>query len=307
MPVIDSRGTRPIVQSGDLAFLQQKQQEGKLKTAEGSRTSVGDICTVTASSGKDLYLAKAKVSVAGVDGFIRTVVVELKAGAVGSETVIETFSTQMVTASNSVTNYEFAISGIKVTTGQNILLEATVVGATTMRVNGVIEAWEESSNSQSFGGNTVTFQSDGGDISFLRNRSRDGDLVELLSTEFSADGDQIIFVPPNDKTFYLFKAKLYPVVNTVIGGVNGSLGVTQGNRRADIEITNDGIVIDVLTHDHEAGQDDANHQGNATAWQYESNSIANKLIGDGLKEYKLVSTNTSGTYRVKLVGWLEDT
>jgi len=305
MPVIDGRGTRPVVQSGDLAFLQQKEQEGKLKSDEGFGSAIGDLCILTAGANRDIYLAKAHV-VAYIAGSNTTqangtVVVELKANGV----TLETYTAQLVASNNNgLTNgaqsYEFNIKAVKVSATQIIKLEVISIGS-GVRVEGSIQGWEESSGSQQFGGQTVTFQSDGGDLSFLRNKSRDGDLVELLSSEFSADADQITFVPPNGKTFYLFRARLYPVVNTIIT----SLPAGTFNRRADIEITNDGVVIDVLTHDQESSNSGG---GSASSTgQYESNLVANKLIGDGLKEYKLVSTNISGTYRVSLVGWLEDT
>jgi len=312
MPVIDSRGTRPIVQSGDLAFLQQKEQEGKLKTSEGTLTATGDLTSITAGTNKDLYLSSATITAnnGNIGNAVRDLVVELKLNGV----TIEKWSPTRVlfgggTGSSWQENsYKFVVGiGKKVSAGEIIKLEITSNGSNTFTVNGALQAWEESSGSQQFGAQTITVQSDGSDIAFLRNKSRDGDLVELLSTEFTGDGDQITFVPPNGKTFYLFRARLYPVTNTIIGAFNLSIGVDIQIRRADVEITNDGTIVDVLTYDYRIGEDDAVGMGQASTGQFESNLVANKLIGDGIKEYKLVSTNTSGTYRVSLVGWLEDT
>ncbi len=303
MPVIDGRGTRPVVSSGDLSFLQQKEQEGKLKTAEGTVTAVGDICSLTASTGKDLYLAKAKISASSATSTSGNISIELKADGV----VKETYSINLTTTvgGDSSENYEFVVSGIKVNAGQIIKLESIIHTNAFMTVNGILEAWEESSGSQQFGGQTVTFQTEGGDLSFLRDKERAGDLVKLLSSEFSTNADQITFVPPNGKTFFFSRARLYPVTDTV-ALAPGAGGNTLLTRRTDIEITNDGTIIDVLTHDHHSRQADANMGSSTRTGQYESN-VFDSLVGDGIKEFKLVSTNTSGTYRVSLLGWTEDT
>ena len=48
--------------SGDLAFIAKKEFEGKVRTDEGTLTAAGDLCTLTANTGKDMYLARAKLS-----------------------------------------------------------------------------------------------------------------------------------------------------------------------------------------------------------------------------------------------------
>jgi len=307
MPVIDGRGTRPVVSSGDLAFLQQKEQEGKLKTNEGSLSAIGDLASITASSNKDLYIARARcVASLETDAIDNVSQVVLKVNGVIKETASSFLAKTTVqnAGSTSTTVYEFSCSGLKVTSGQIIKLEVISIGSSTT-IDGFLECWEESSGSQSFGGQTVTFQTEGGDLSFLRDKERAGDLVKLVSPEFSADADQITFVPPNGKTFFFSRARLYPVTDTVTL-IAGSLGNTALTRRADIEITNDGTIVDVLTHDHWSRQADADMSSGVNTGQYESN-IFDSLVGDGIKEFKLVSTNTSGTFRVSLFGWLEDT
>jgi len=152
MPVIDSRGTRPIVQSGDLAFLQQKEQEGKLKTDEGSLTGAGTLASLTASSGKDMYLSSASVSLrkgSSVGSSNHTV--ELQVNGV----VKETFTTFEFASAGKLSAYHFSTKGLKVSPTEVIRLQVTELGSTT-QVEGTLQCWEEPSGSQSFGGSNIT-------------------------------------------------------------------------------------------------------------------------------------------------------
>ena len=139
-------GETPQRLSGDLALLLKKEFDGKLITAEGTRTTSGDIATITAASGKDMYLAKAKCSVrlTGVDT-LANVFVELKANAV----IKATWSVrphmganaQGFAGTNSF-NYEFVMSGLKVLATEIIKLEAVTVDA-NVEVNGELVCLEE--------------------------------------------------------------------------------------------------------------------------------------------------------------------
>ena len=152
---------------------------------------------------------------------------------------------------------------------------------------------------------------DMGDLEFLRDKELAGDLIHIISSEFTANADQITFVPASGKTFFHIKSKLYPVVNTIITGAVGST-TTTSNRRADVELTFDSVLKDALTHDMETtfGSNEGaatRSQGNAgQTGQYETN-IFESMVGDGIKSIKLTSTNNSGTYRVSLLGWIQDT
>lgn len=142
------------------------------------------------------------------------------------------------------------------------------------------------------------------DIEFIRQKQIEGNLIKLVSTEFSGNADQISYVPASGKTFYFLKAKLYPVNDTTAPQLTSGAGLS---RRADVEITNDGTVIDVLTWDYQSymvsTDDSAPTFG---VGQFDSN-VFDSLIGNASKAFKLTSTNTSGTYRVTLLGWIENT
>lgn len=149
-----------------------------------------------------------------------------------------------------------------------------------------------------------------GDLEFQRDLELAGDLIHLLSSEFSGNADQITFVPANGDTFFHIMSKLYPVTDTIITGA-ASNGAQTANRRADVELTFDSVLKDVLTHDMETtfGVDAASAEasGNASqTGQYETN-IIESMVGDGIKSIKLTSTNNSGTFRVSMRGWVQTT
>lgn len=146
---------------------------------------------------------------------------------------------------------------------------------------------------------------------FLTIKQFDGKLIKEISAEFTGNGVQITRTPASGKTFYFLKARLYPVVNSIVTGSAGNTPVTS-NRRADVEIKLDGTVIDVLTHDMEttfgsAESAAARAEGNAgQAGQYES-LIVDSMDGNAIKKIELTSTNVVGTYRVSLIGIEENT
>ena len=132
----------------DIMFLAVKEYNGggtsKLFTDEGTLSATGDLASITASSGKDLYLAKAKVSARHETGATGTAtgIVELKANG----TIVATWAARLHiptgTSANSVAEYEFAVSGIKVAATEIIKLEAVTVDA-NLEVNGELVCWEE--------------------------------------------------------------------------------------------------------------------------------------------------------------------
>ena len=129
----------------DIEFLAKKEFDGKLRTAEGTLTATGDLATITANSGKDMYLAKTKVSVRQTtsDRASRTVIVELKVNAVIKSTWSCDLNAQSTTiGATSSIGYEFVLSGVKVAATQIIKLEVITIDA-DMEVNGELVVFEE--------------------------------------------------------------------------------------------------------------------------------------------------------------------
>jgi len=152
-PIHWFQGIRGRKRVGDIEFLCKKEFGGKLRTGEGTLSATGDLVKITANSGKDMYLAKAKVSARTEDATSGplTVIVELQAGANGSETTKATWAcevsgmatgAQTAGSGSSTATYEFAVSGIKVAATEVIQLEATTVDV-DVEVSGEIVVFEE--------------------------------------------------------------------------------------------------------------------------------------------------------------------
>lgn len=117
-----------------LEFLAIKEFDGKLRTNESQRTAIGDLATLTAAAGKDMYFGTAKIS--GTEAGSGVSVFELSING----TVVETARVQV--SSTDSFEYEFKNKAHKVTTGQIIKIEWTVEGD-TVTAEGYIECWEE--------------------------------------------------------------------------------------------------------------------------------------------------------------------
>jgi len=139
------------------------------------------------------------------------------------------------------------------------------------------------------------------DFEFLSIKEYGGKLIHELSAEFSTSADQVTYTVPSGKTFYHLKSKLYPVSGVIGGG-------TSSTKEVDVELTFDGTVKDVLTFYSKNHQQSGGTGGGsaASAIQSETN-IVESMAGDGVKQIKLTSTNTTGNYRVSLMGIIETT
>lgn len=136
MPNIGSSG---IIGRGDLQFLSHKEFDGKIRTNEGTLTASGTLCTLTANTGKDMYIVRAKISMRAT-GSDFNAIVELRLDG----TVIETYRTGYLVGIGNAMQYEFVNMGQKVLAGEIIVLEATVFGgAGTEDIEGTLECFEE--------------------------------------------------------------------------------------------------------------------------------------------------------------------
>lgn len=130
-----TRQTDPgAVTLSDILVLSVKEKLGKLVKNTGNVTATGDIATLTASSGKDMYLGTAKVSMSETSsgGFA---VVVLKINGV----VVETGRLGVVNAESR--HYQFTSKGFKVAATQIIKIEATT--ASTASIDGTLICFEE--------------------------------------------------------------------------------------------------------------------------------------------------------------------
>ena len=129
----------------DILLLAIKDNAGKLRENEGGQpvNTTGDLATLTAAAGKDMYLGEAHANVALEDrtGHFGTGTIELKVNGVTKETWNFTLNITPGEGSTGMDSHEFLI-GFKVTTGQIIKLECTSAG-TNVLTEGSIVCWEE--------------------------------------------------------------------------------------------------------------------------------------------------------------------
>ena len=140
------------------------------------------------------------------------------------------------------------------------------------------------------------------DVEFRARKEKQGNLVSEISSEFTGNADQITITPASGKTFYLIGIKLYPVTDVNIPS-SGSV-----SRRTDVELTYDGTLKDIVTYTAVSNSYLASGEGFAHAsntGQFTGNASGISMEGNGSKQIKLTSTNTSGTYRVSIMGYYE--
>jgi len=127
----------------DIEYLQIKSSEGKLRSNEGFSTVVGDLATLEANVGKDMYLASAKCTLYLNSDSInaRPAEVVLKVNDVIKETTNATLGVGG-SGGSSVIQYEFKNIGHKVIAGQIIKLEIISLSI-NIEVEGFIECNEE--------------------------------------------------------------------------------------------------------------------------------------------------------------------
>lgn len=130
----------------DIEYLAIKEFGGKVVENESTRTTAGTVATLTASAGKDMYLAKAKISVRQtvVNQVAKACIVELRVNGIVKETFSNTFHDGSATGTPGVLSipYEFVIQGLKVAATQLIVLEVPTLD-TNQEINGTLECWQE--------------------------------------------------------------------------------------------------------------------------------------------------------------------
>jgi len=119
----------------DIEYLSIKEFGSKLVQNDGTRTTAGDLCTLTASSGKDMYLAGAKINFRSL-ATPPSITVTLDVDTV----VIETAELELTDTSESG-DYEFVSKGFKVAATKVIKLEVTAIAS--MDVQGQLICFEE--------------------------------------------------------------------------------------------------------------------------------------------------------------------
>ena len=108
----------------DIEYLAIKEFGGKLVYNDNTLTAAGDLATLTASSGKDMYLAFAQVNVSITTAGTRTITVTLNVDTVVQDTVFFTLLSGSGSEGDGWKSYKFPI-GFKVAATKVIKLEVT--------------------------------------------------------------------------------------------------------------------------------------------------------------------------------------
>ena len=134
----------------DIEFLAIKENDGKLKKNEGFLSATGTLATLTAASGKDMYIASAKVTFYTNSTSPNAAIadkVELHINGTNVETAVSSMLDENATDAAGVYTwtYEFKNIGHKVLATQVIKLEVITLDSET-DVEGYIECFEEATN-----------------------------------------------------------------------------------------------------------------------------------------------------------------
>jgi len=131
---------------GDIEYLAIKEFGGKLRSDEGTLSVTGDLATLTANTGKDMYLASAKcIFYLNNDSSAISLQneVQLSINTVIIERAITSYTVQTIAGGAVLTiEYEFKNIGRKVAAGEIIKLAVTTLDVDT-DVTGFIECFEE--------------------------------------------------------------------------------------------------------------------------------------------------------------------
>ena len=145
LPLLAARIVEADDDMGDLEYLAIKEHEGKLRSDEGFADVLGDMATLTANVGKDMYLATAKCMVRLLtETGINQWRVELKVNGNTIETAHGLFKGSGTNNNSNLTqDYEFKNIGHKVLAGEIIKLEVTQINTVQTQIEGEISCFEE--------------------------------------------------------------------------------------------------------------------------------------------------------------------
>ncbi len=218
---------------GDIEFLSIKEFQAKLRFDEGFTSAVGDLATLTANTGKDMYIARAKIITFSnnTNAVSLNDEVVLKINGV----IVETSKASPNFAANifgPTYIYEFRNIGHKVLAGEIIKLEVITLDTDT-DVEGFIECYEEDTGTSPQITGTGTGGGGGvGDIGFLAVKQFEN---KLRTDEGTLTGTGVLASITSNvgKDMYIAGASLTYVKNIGSGSFN-----------VQVELQVNGIVVE---------------------------------------------------------------
>ena len=227
-----------IQEMGDLEYLSKKEFDGKARFAKGQLTNniTGDLASLTANTGKDMYIAKATVNLKS-DGAAGEVTANLVINGVIVETYEQVFNDNN---STGMAWYEFKNIGQKVAAGQIIKLEVTFNAV--MVINGVIKCFEEDTGADpTILASSITVDASlsstgllAGDTAFLAKKEFDGKIRSDNRELVNVAGDLASLTANIGKDMYLARAQITSRIDTTVAA----------SAVPNIELSLNGVVIE---------------------------------------------------------------
>jgi len=275
---------------GDIEFLSIKEFQAKLRFDEGFTSAVGDLATLTANTGKDMYIARAKI----ITFSNNTNAVSLNDEVVLkiNDVIVETSKASPNFAANifgPTYIYEFRNIGHKVLAGEIIKLEVITLDTDT-DVEGFIECYEEDTGTSpqitgtggNGGGGGV------GDIGFLAVK----DFENKLRTDEGAvagTGTLASITANVGKDMYIAGASLTWIKN-----------IGSGSNNVVVELQINGIAVETYTAKATAADPGGFHP-------YHFNQRGLRVAAGQTISLEVIAIGTSSLIEGNLLVWEEDT
>lgn len=298
----------------DKMFLAVKEFDGKLRDNEGVKLGVtGDLATLTANTGKDMYLASAKISArhdfSGATN--QSYKVELKMNGVIKETAIGTFSLAAAGTGTISQPYEFKNIGKKVAATEIIKLEVIAIGS-DIEIEGFIECFEEPS------GATPRLPALGAagvgqsDLQFIQKQIDDGNWLESTGA-INAITNKITIIPATGKTAYMHEAKIQITGHTQAAlrlstGTDLALNAVEAVLKVDTvekDRTSQGMISKSVVQAGLGSGGQSVQYGNIGDGKFNVKGLS--LVGNGTKELAIENLVDNGSAVATMSAWIKDT
>ena len=144
-----SGGLEQHVLMSDILLLAVKKHAGKLKEDHNTVTTAIPLCTLTASSGKDLYFGRAHINATNTHASNSSIItVELLVNTVKKDEFNAVLTNANGGEGDFNAQYDFIFSG-NVAATQTIVLDVTAIGGTTT-ISGDLICFEEPTGGSPF-------------------------------------------------------------------------------------------------------------------------------------------------------------
>lgn len=129
----------------DIEYLAIKEFDGKTRQNDGTRSSTGTLATLTANSGKDMYLSGAKITIGHNNSLVSSAFGLTQVDLTVNGTVIESCVRSSISTTGGTfdVEYQFNTKGVKVAATQIIKLEVAAINNSRETISGVINVFEE--------------------------------------------------------------------------------------------------------------------------------------------------------------------